>query len=228
MPVREQPRQIPPPLRSRKRADWETRAAVVIASGPSLTVEDCAAVRAARERDLVRVLAVSNAWKHTAGWADAHFAADRRYWRAYLGKMRAAGIPLERIWSSCNQTAREGTQFVRATNRPGLGEHELHSGGNSGYMAVNLAYLWGARRIMLLGFDMQAGPAGEKHFDGDHPAPLVQVMPFASWVRAFDLMATDLAKRGAVVINCTRRTALACFRCAPLEDELARVEKVTL
>lgn len=224
MPIREQPRQIPAPLRSRTRPDWASRTAVVIASGPSLTADDCELVRAARQLDLVRVLAVSNAWKQTAGWADAHFAADRRYWKAYLAKMRAAGIALDRIFSSCNQTAREGTTFVRATNRPGLGEHELHTGGNSGYMAVNLAYLWGARRILLLGFDMQAGPAGEKHFDGDHPAPLVQAMPFDSWRRAFELMAKDLTKRGATVINCTRRTALACFPCASLDDELARLK----
>lgn len=225
MPVREQPRPVLAGFAARRRPEWMARTAVVIASGPSLTVEDVEAVRAARERDAVRVLAVSNAWKLTAGWADAHFAADRRYWKAYLAQMRAAGIPLERIFSSCNQTAREGTQFVRATNRPGLGVHELHTGGNSGYMAVNLAYLWGSLRIVLLGFDMQPGPAGEKHFDGNHPAPLVQAMPFDSWRKAFETMAKDLQRRGVTVVNCTRRTALACFPCAPLADELARVEK---
>lgn len=203
------------------RKDWLTRPAVVIASGPSLTAGDCELVRQARVADLVRVVSVSNAWKHTAKWADAIFAADQRYWKHYIAAMQAAGAPKERMVTCCNVTANaRQIKRIRAANRPGLGTYELHTGGNSGFMGLNIAFLYGARHILLLGFDMQEGPKGEKHFDGAHPSPLVQAMPFKEWVRRFDAAAKDLAKHKAVVINCSRATALTCFERQPLATAL--------
>lgn len=203
------------------RKDWQIRPAVVIASGPSLTQDDVEIVRRSRRADRIRVVSVSNAWKHCADFADAFFAADRRYWKHYMPMMAAAGVPKDRMVTCCNVTAAaEGIKRVRAHNRPGLGVQELHTGGNSGYMGLNLAYLFGARRIYLLGLDCQPGPAGEKHFDGAHPKPLVQEMPFGEWVKRFDRLAIDLAKKGVSVVNCTRRTALRSFPMSSVESEL--------
>jgi hypothetical protein len=205
------------------RKDWPSRTAVVIASGPSLTAEDCELVRQARAADLVRVVSVSNAWKHCAKWADAFFAADRRYWKHYMPEMLRAGVPRECMVTCCTQTyGLDKIALIRASNRPGLGTYELHTGGNSGYMGVNLAYLYGARRILLLGLDCSAGPDGAKHFDGPHPSPLVQAMPFPEWVKRFDKLATDLKAKGATVINCSRRTALECFTRGELAAHLPK------
>lgn len=208
------------------RADWAARTAVIIASGPSLTARDCDLVRDAREADKVRVVSVSNAWKHTATWADAFFAADRRYWKRYLHDMLKAGVPKARLITGCNVTAEQnGIARVRMSNRPGLGLAEVNTGGNSGYMGVNLAYLFGARRMVLLGFDCQTGPQGEKHFDGDHPAPLVQHMPFKEWAHRFEKLALDLKVNGASVVNCSRATALTCFERGELAETLDDVAK---
>lgn len=207
------------------RADWQERTAVVIAAGPSLTVEDCALVRAARERDEVRVVSVSNAWKHCATWADAFFSADRRYWKHYLPQMLKAGAPKARMVTTCNLTEQQdGITRVRMANRPGLGLAEVYTGGNSGYMGINLAYLYGARRIVLLGLDCQPGPNGERHFDGDHPAPLTQHQPFGEWVKRFKTLAEDCDKRGVEVINCSRRTALQCFKRGDLAEVLNAID----
>jgi hypothetical protein len=208
------------------RKDWPSRTSVVIASGPSLTAEDCEMVRQAREADLVRVVSVSNAWKHCAKWADAFFAADRRYWKHYLSPMLKAGVPRERLVTCCTQTyGLDKIALIRAANRPGLGTYQLHTGGNSGYMGVNLAYLYGARRIVLLGFDCCNGPDGAKHFDGSHPSPLVQAMPFGEWIKRFDKLALELKAHGAAVINCSRRTALTCFERAGLAESLPRAKE---
>lgn len=204
-----------------KRVDWMVRPAVVIASGPSLTAADCDLVRQAREADLVRVVSCSNAWKHTASWADQFFAADRRYWMHYLAPMLKAGVPRERMVTCCNQTEKAAQiKRVRAANRPSIGTYELHTGGNSGFMSMNLAFLYGARRIILLGLDCQEGPGGAKHFDGAHPKPLVQAMPFKEWIHRFALAAPDLKKHGCEVINCTRSTAITCFPKADLAATL--------
>ena len=58
--------------------------------------------------------------------------------------------------------------------RNGLGKRGLRVNGNSGAGAINLAYHFGARRILLVGMDMKPGPNGEKHWHPDHPKPLVQ------------------------------------------------------
>lgn len=209
------------------RPDWKTRPAVIIASGPSLTAADCEIVRQARVADRIRVVSVSNAFKHCATWADAFFAADRRYWKHYFPAMLKAGVPRDRMVACCTVTAKaENIRLVRALNRPGLGTHnQVTTGGNSGWMGLNLAFLFGAKRILLLGFDMGAGPAGEKHFDGDHPKPLVQAMPFAEWIKRIDRALPDIKKHGLEVVNCSRHTALHCFPKSTVQAELSSTEK---
>ena len=44
----------------------------------------------------------------------------------------------------------------------------LCTGGNGGYQGVNLAVLFGVARIVLLGYDLQLGPAYEEHWHPPH------------------------------------------------------------
>ncbi len=204
-----------------RRPDWENRTAIVIASGPSLTREDCELVRQAREADTVRVVSVSNAYKMCAPWADIYYAADRRYWMTYYQPMLKAGVPQKSIWTACSATAeRCGVHKVRSVNKPGLGDQILHTNGNSGAMGVGMAALFGAKRIVMLGMDMQAGPRGLKHFDGDHPLPLVQSMPFGEWIKKFEAIKTDAKSRGIQLLNASRSTALTKIDRVPLEEIL--------
>lgn len=99
----------------------------------------------------------------------------------------------------------------------------IHWGGNSGYQCINLAYLWGARRIVLLGFDMQRTD-GKAHWFGDHPQGLHNNSPYDKWLRNFDRLAADLKAEGVEVINATRKTALRCFPFASIDEALSRLE----
>lgn len=96
----------------------------------------------------------------------------------------------------------------------------IHTGGNGGYQLLNIAALAGATRILLTGYDMQPGPAGEEHWFGSHPPEVRVGMNFAKWIAAFETTPPDLAAMGVEVINCTRSTALTCFPRACLEDVL--------
>lgn len=109
---------------------------------------------------------------------------------------------------------------IKGINRSGLGLEYLHINGNSGFQAINLAYLFGARRILLVGFDMKLGPKGEKHHHPDHPSPLMQGMTFGEWIHKGATLAKDLERNGCDVINCSAETALTCFRRGELEKEL--------
>jgi hypothetical protein len=108
---------------------------------------------------------------------------------------------------------------VRAANRDGLGKNELiHLNGNSGFQAINLAYSWGFKRIVLLGFDMKPGPNGEKHHHEDHPKPLVQVLVFSEWLHKSHRLAIDLKNEGIEVLNATPGSALTCWPLVKLEN----------
>ena len=95
----------------------------------------------------------------------------------------------------------------------------LMTGQNSGHQAINLAVLLGARRILLLGFDMKAAPDGRLHWFGDHPVKTNPAV-FSAMLRNFDKTLKPLAAAGVEVINCSADTALTCYPRKPLHDAL--------
>ena len=201
-----------------KRNDWTTKPAVIIGSGPSLSDEQLQAVQAARSADRCRVIAVNN----TA--ARAHFA-DIVYFGDYLA-LRQYLPTLRRVttgeWWTASQAAAERWQIhvVKSCNRPGLGDERVHLNGNSGLQALNLATLFGARRVLLLGFDMRLGANGAKHWFGEHPAPLVQEMLFDEWRHKAVQIAKDAQVQGVDIVNVTPGSALTCFPAANLNEVL--------
>lgn len=97
------------------------------------------------------------------------------------------------------------------------------SGGNSGFQALNLAIQFGARQVLLLGYDMHIG-AGihwygpNKWQDANNPNDSI----FQRWIAAFDGSVPILKKMGVEVINCSMQSALTCFPKMPLEDALEK------
>lgn len=116
---------------------------------------------------------------------------------------------------------RFGTYWIRCGADRGLSREPdtINSGGNSGFQAIHLAATFGATRIILLGFDMQR-TGGKEHWHGKHEGKLPNGVGFASWMKALGALAIDLRQAGVDVINCTRVTALRCFRQASLEETL--------
>lgn len=197
---------------------WRT--AIVVASGPSLTAEQCALIEAARERAAARVLVVNATFRALPN-ADAMYACDVAFWRAYIAEIDRA-FPGQ-LWT-CDEKARDelGICWIKLARARGLSRDPLaiHSGGNSGYQAINLAYNWGARQIILAGYDMQR-TGGKAHWHGDHPKPLGNATRPENWIRHFTDLADDLVAEGVDVINCSAATALTQFRRADLAETLA-------
>lgn len=96
----------------------------------------------------------------------------------------------------------------------GLGKDKIHFGGNSGYQAMNLAYLFGAKKIVMLGFDMKL-KNGKQHYFGQHPYHRAGQGPnealFKAWTKNFIDMARDLKAEGVEVVNASRESAIDCF-----------------
>jgi len=102
---------------------------------------------------------------------------------------------------------------TQGAHSSGLGREIIHFNGNSGAQAINLAYLMGATRIILLGYDM--GATGQSHWFGSHPKGLTNGN-YSGYVSNFTKLAADLAREGVEVINCTRQTALTQFKRAEI------------
>lgn len=99
------------------------------------------------------------------------------------------------------------------SQRPG----HLFTGQNSGHQAIAWAYQKGARKIVLVGYDMQH-TGGRTHWHGDHPRGLTNAQGIEGWRRWFEPLAKDLALLGVEVINCSEETALTCFKRGNLHD----------
>lgn len=190
---------------------------VVIASGPSLTAEDCERVREWRARNGGKVIVVNTSYR-MAPWADVLYACDAKWWDESIEAVRRETSA--ELWTQeAGAAKRYGLQRIKSRRADGLGRDVVHQGGNSGYQAINLAYLWGAKRIVLLGFDMQH-TGGVSHWHGDHPWKKGVKPPVRNWVPRFSKLAEDLEREGVGVVNATRQTALKCFPVQALEIAL--------
>ncbi len=151
--------------------------------------------------------------------ADVLYACDWQWWDRY--HTQTATFRGER-WT-CNDRA--AVEFGLSHVEPIHGseykfrENTVHAGSNSGYQAIQLAAMFGAQRIVLLGFDFQR-TGGVTHWHGDHPAGFANGGDYKAWSQQMLLLAKDLNRRGVEVINCSRVSALECFKKEPLESIL--------
>ncbi|MPZ58445.1 MAG: hypothetical protein GEU91_18520 [Rhizobiales bacterium] len=190
---------------------------IVAATGPSLTPGVADACHGHR------VVAVNDAYR-LLPFADVLYACDTKWWDVHAG---CSGFAGER-WS-CHGDAvhndkrlaaeRYGLMLVRGRDAEGfsLDPSRIHYGSNSGFQAINLAILFGAKRIVLVGFDMRVN--GTRHFFGDHPSPLLNSSDYVKWVPIFARAARMLPPE-IEIINATPGSALTCFPMMDLADGL--------
>lgn len=207
---------------------WPDATFVCIGGGPSLTaaqVEQCRD-RVDENGLPVRVIVVNDAYR-IAPWADVLYFCDDRWWQWHHKKVGDWKGLIVRLQGGHHDFGDPRIKVLRNLDeKRGLADRRdgLHTGQNSGYQAINLAVHLGARRLVLLGYDMQAdqssGPA-RTHWFGDHPggtSPTVYeiMLPhFASLVK-------PLAERGIEIINATPRSRLRDFPMKRIEDALPR------
>lgn len=188
---------------------WPGSTVVCLGGGPSLTSEDVAACRGQR------VIAINDAYR-LAPWADVLYAADARWWRWHRGVPTFTGLK----YSLQRDAAHWGVTILQHTGDQGLetAPTGLRTGQNGGYQAINLAVHLGATRVLLLGYDMQVGPAGRTHWFGHHPDH--NVSPYHTFLARWPSIVAPLRALGVKVLNCSRETALTVFPRVSLEEAL--------
>lgn len=190
---------------------WKGQTVACLASGPSLTAEDCETVRA-----IGCPVIVTNNTFQLCPWADVVLGFDSAWWRAYgadvarvFGGEKLCCAP---VGTGPGSVAVYGVQSLHGRDwfRPHL---------NSGASALALAVVAGAARVLLLGYDCQKTD-GKTHWHGDHERGLSNARSIAKWPLRMKNVARLAKERKVRVVNCSRSTALTCFDRRSLEEEL--------
>lgn len=207
---------------------WQGHTVIVAATGVSLTPDVAETCRRSR----CPIIAVSDAYR-LLPFADILYSCDGAWWDVHKGCPDFRGEK----WSSHGEPGandkrvhgeRYGLTLVRGSHcnsGPPAGRcadggtfstdpTHIHYGGNSGFQAINLALLFGARRIILVGFNMDSGG----HFFGAHPKGLRNVDHSKS-VMTFTHAWRHLPA-GVEIINATPGSRLRGFPRMSLEDAL--------
>ena len=201
---------------------------VCIATGPSLTVDQVETAR----RKCFRLFVCNNAYQ-VAPDAELLYAVNREWWEHYHGAVR--DLPAEK-WTT-NRVAADlyGLNWIAERDAPGLSMEPgvIHHGHGSGASLVSMAHQKGARRILLLGYDLKYAPdydgrrqqvgSSPRHFFGEYPPsmqhwPSVQVkagvhVQLVEWYRS-------VAAQGLVeLVCCTPGSALeSVIECRDIRD----------
>jgi hypothetical protein len=188
---------------------------VCLATGESLCQQD---VDYCRGR--ASVIAVNDAWR-MAPWADVLYSSDVRWWRHYGYAPDFQGVRVGLTYHGLPDVKQWHESFpgllLTVEHHEGLERREgyVSSTKNSGGAAINLAVHMGARRVVLLGYDMQG-----QHFFGAHPGPIRRSSSFESFRQYIGTMVEPLQQAGVEVVNCSRKTALEHFPVRALRDVL--------
>ena len=194
--------------------EWTGETAVLLGGGPSIGSVNMGAIH----RSGARVIATNDSFR-LAPWADVLYFCDRE-WVEIRGREVRATFTGKYLVTLENEFA--GVKRLRNTGERGLETDPagLRTGNNSGYQAINLAYHFGASRILLCGFEMCVRGDQLHHFEGIRRQDAAdfdnilrdQMLP------CFDTLIEPLA--GVEVINCTPGSRLTCWPCAPLSEAL--------
>lgn len=197
-----------------------------IGTGPSLTMDQ---VDAARERGMM-LFGCNRTFQDVPDLA-VLYAINEAFWAHYWFQ-GLCEYPAEK-WTANPQVAEKyRINYVREQNEPGLSRDPgyIHHGHGSGYTLVNLAYLMGAERIVLLGYDLRYAPdyngfdreigSAPRHYFGEYPSsmqhwPKMQVVNGVH--RELVELYRSIEEQGLVeIVNCTPGSAIDCFERADI------------
>lgn len=182
--------------------DWRGQTAVIVATGPSIHDE-----KFAEAKGLARFIAIKKSW-HLVPWADVLYGSDRGWWFTNEGAKEFKGLKVSA--SPAVATRYRDVRHVRLVKGVRIieapigtvGCGAISGGGHSGFHAINLAVQFGARKIVIVGFDMTSALR-------------------APWCKEMDACAEQFKALGVTVINASLDSLLKSYEKRGLLEAIA-------
>lgn len=208
---------------------WGNLPLVIVGTGPSLRGTDLSLL----DRPDLRVLAVKEAV------FDLPFAAEcvcihGTWLKNRLDALLAQPVPITFVTDNVFNPpylVRDEFHYIERRHADGLSNDPryVNHGGTSGYAALNVATLRGARRILLMGFDYGTlteshARTGHHYRDEAYPWYLAarNGSMWAGWAKNFKTCANDLRALGAEVHNANPGGLVDAFPRATLDEFMRR------
>lgn len=194
--------------------EWAGETAFIVAGGPSLRKMN---LRPLKGR---HVIVINNSWELVPD-AEVLYFCDTKWWQQHGERVKKdfqgkycvtiAHCPDDKLLRLDN-TGRHGLEILPTG---------LRHGTNSGYQAINLAYHFGASRIVLLGYDMKIEGA-QTHWHAGHGRPVDHFEHHVTknMLPKFDMLVLPLQNLNVEVWNATPGSALKCWPAIDLMELL--------
>lgn len=193
--------------------EWEDETAYILGGGPSLKLINVDDLKGRN------VIAVNRAYE-IASWAPVKYAGDWNFMEWYgvrFAKQKGYRVTLQRRYRD-----HERIRWLECTGSNGLETrpNRLRSC-CSGYAAINLAFHFGVKRIVLFGFDMKTVSGTHNWHDG-YPKKIRDDI-YNLWIKdrkdqrrrpiraPFDTLADALKEHGVECLNATPDSAMKSF-----------------
>lgn len=207
--------------------EWENHTAVIFGSGPSLNPQQIGHVLFAKHSGFGQISTiVINRTITSVPCADVHYFCDHKFYNWLTmpemfpdyADVREAYRNFQGRKITISQHKTDALHLRRGFQR-GLSEdpQALCTGMCSGYQAINLAFLFGAKRIILLGFD-QRHINGRTHHHAEHPRKTGPEV-YDTMLECWPFLAEAIAGK-ADVINCTPGSRIECFHKMDLQEAI--------
>lgn len=193
----------------------------IIASGPSANIQDAQILRACCDQ----IIAVNDSWHLCRGadgkyFNDVIYGTDMKWWKWAIGDIIRdfdGDLWTQRVgWTEEPESL--GIKCMESCCKPDLCTEpgKIHTGDNSGFAAINLAYHLSAKTIILLGYDLRMDGSKRHHDMVDRPESMNINSNYSQFIKNFNSI--DAKKHGIEILNASRRTLLNCFPLVDLED----------
>ena len=190
---------------------WKDETVYIVGGGPSLKDFDWKRLKGKK------VIAINRAFQVLPD-ADVLYWTDSRFWKWYNQEIKQ----FKGFKYTCRPYSPEQQDVIllKAINTKPLSLDLAHisHGNNSGYGAINLAVLLGAKKIYLLGYDMASKDANTHWHDGYSTKHNHTI--YVKMMAAFNKIAPELAKNNITVYNANVKSQLTVFEKCSIETAL--------
>jgi hypothetical protein len=177
---------------------WPGQTCFILGGGPSLKKIDVNRLRGEH------VIAINNAYK-LGTWIDVMFYGDCPWLddeEHHRGDLRRwPGLKVTTCQRHDKEPGIHRLRKIQGRQNLSLDSGQLSWNLSSGAAAINLAYHFGVKRIVLLGYDMHDRNGLNWH--PDHVFKDVNARTFKRYLTGFPLLAQSIAAQGVEVLNAT-------------------------